>query len=393
MGRRFDPSNARDPETEGDVATQTERRDAAQGAFLRLVPGVALAGAIAVAAEYLSKLPFVPFTMPGDGGNLVHPVEAVLLAILLGLLLNNLVRLPESVRPGASYCLKSVLALGIVLMGSKPDFFDVMKLGGLSAALVVVVIAVALTVSTRIARFLKLEEKLGALIAVGCTICGGSAIAATAPAIDADEKDVAFAVGTITILGVAAMFLYPAISHAIGLTNVGFGIWAGTAIHNTPQVVAAGIMHDPVSGDVATAVKMIRNLFIAPIVILFGFLFRGRRAPGKEVAMNYRELFPMFVLGFILMALFRTVTASMGMIGTARQPQLLWPLFRFLQDASAWIITVAMAGIGLTTNLGDMRKLGLGPFLCGLITTVIVASISLLLIYGFHLNGLVISHG
>lgn len=391
MGRRFDPSNARDPETEGDVATQTERRDAAQGAFLRLVPGVALAGAIAVAAEYLSKLPFVPFTMPGDGGNLVHPVEAVLLAILLGLLLNNLVRLPESVRPGASYCLKSVLALGIVLMGSKPDFFDVMKLGGLSAALVVVVIAVALTVSTRIARFLKLEEKLGALIAVGCTICGGSAIAATA--IDADEKDVAFAVGTITILGVVAMFLYPAISHAIGLTNVGFGIWAGTAIHNTPQVVAAGIMHDPVSGDVATAVKMIRNLFIAPIVILFGFLFRGRRAPGKEVAMNYRELFPMFVLGFILMALFRTVTASMGMIGTARQPQLLWPLFRFLQDASAWIITVAMAGIGLTTNLGDMRKLGLGPFLCGLITTVIVASISLLLIYGFHLNGLVISHG
>ena len=375
------------------MATQTERGNAAQGAFLRLVPGVALAGAIAVAAEYLSKLPFVPFTMPGGrrqpcssrgSGSARDPAGSV--AQQPG----------EAARVGSArvgYCLKSVLALGIVLMGSKLNFFDVMMLGGLSTALVVVVIAVALTVSTWIARLLKLEEKLDVLIAVGCTICGGSAIAATAPAIDADEKDVAFAVGTITILGVAAMFLYPAISHAIGLTNVGFGIWAETAIHNTPQVVAAGIMHDPVSGDVASAVKMIRNLFIAPVVILFGFLFRGRRAPGKEVTMNYRELFPMFVLGFILMALCRTVTASMGMIGTAGQPRVLWPLFRFLQDGSARIVTVAMAGIGLTTSLGDMRKLGFGPFLCGLITTVIVAYVSLLLIFGFDLNGLVISHG
>ena len=143
----------------------------------------------------------------------------------------------------------------------------------------------------------------------------------------------------------------------------------------------------------ATAVKMIRNLFITPVVILFGFLFRGRRAPGKEVTMNSRELFPMFVMGFILMALFRTVTASMGMIGSVGQPQVLWPLFRFLQDASAWIITVAMAGIGLTPDLGEMKKLGLRPFLCGLITTVLVASVSLLLIFGFHLNGVAISHG
>src|SRR4030065_513833 len=126
-------TNACNPETEGDVATQTERGNAAQGAFLRLVPGVAL-------------------------------------------------------------------ALGVVLRGSKLNFFDVMKLGGLSAALVVVVIAVALTVSTRIARLLKLEEKLGALIAVGCTICGGSAIAATAPALDAHQKDVAFAVGASPIM-------------------------------------------------------------------------------------------------------------------------------------------------------------------------------------------------
>ncbi len=229
------------------------------------------------------------------------------------------------------------------------------------------------------------------MIAIGCTICGGSAIAATAPAIEADDKDVAFAVGTITILGVAAMFLYPVISSTAGLTDVGFGIWAGTSIHNTPQVVAAGIMRSPVSGDVATAVKMIRNLFIAPIVILFGFLFRNRRSAGKELKIRYRELFPTFVLGFLLMALFRTAMSSMDMVGTIRDPRALWPLFRFLEDASAWVIIVSMAGIGLTTNLRDMRKLGFRPFLAGLITTVVVASVSLALIFGFHLNALLIT--
>jgi len=364
---------------------------AAQGTARKVVPGVALAALLAVAADRISKLPFPPFTLPGKGGIPVHPVEAVLLAILLGLLINNLFRLPKSIVPGANYCLKSVLALGIVLMGSKLNFFDVMKLGGLSAVLVLIVIAVALAVSTRVARILKLEEKLGALIAIGCTICGGSAIAATAPAIEADDKDVAFAVGTITILGVAAMFLYPVISSTAGLTDVGFGIWAGTSIHNTPQVVAAGIMRGPVSGDVATAVKMIRNLFIAPIVILFGFLFRNRRSAGTELKIRYRELFPTFVLGFLLMALFRTAMSSMGMVGNVREPRALWPLFQLLEGASAWVIIVSMAGIGLTTNLRDMRQLGVRPFLAGLITTVIIASVSLALIFGFHLNGLAIT--
>jgi len=364
---------------------------AAQGTSHEVVPGVALAALLAVAADRISQLPFAPFTLPGRDGNPVHPVEAVLLAILLGLLINNLFRLPKSIVPGANYCLKSVLALGIVLMGSKLNFFDVMKLGGLSAVLVLIVIAVALAVSTRVARMLKMEEKLGALIAIGCTICGGSAIAATAPAIEADDKDVAFAVGTITILGVAAMFLYPVISSTAGLTDVGFGIWAGTSIHNTPQVVAAGIMRSPVSGDVATAVKMIRNLFIAPIVILFGFLFRNRRSAGTERKIRYRELFPTFVLGFLLMALFRTAMSSMGMVGNVREPRALWPLFQLLEGASAWVIIVSMAGIGLTTNLRDMRKLGVRPFLAGLITTVVVATVSLALIFGFHLNGLVIT--
>lgn len=355
-------------------------------------PGLGLAALLAVAAYGLNQLPFAPFTMPGkDPQHPQHPIESVLLAVLLGLLVNNLVKLPKSLAPGAKYCLKSILALGIVFMGSKLNFFDVLKIGGLSAGLVVIVIGVALTVALRLGKLMGIREKLGALIAVGCTICGGSAIAATAPAIEAEEADVAFAVGTITILGVAAMFLYPAIAAMIGLTNVGFGIWAGTAIHNTPQVVAAGMIHSPVSGEVATTVKMTRNLFIAPIVILFGYLFRSRRAGGKEVKLNYRELFPMFVLGFVLMALFRTGTAHFGMVGSAKEPQVLWPLFQGFEKVSMWLITTAMAGIGLTTNLGDMKKLGFKGFAVGLITTVIVATISVLLIFGFHLNGLAVA--
>ncbi|MCX6375834.1 MAG: putative sulfate exporter family transporter, partial [Armatimonadetes bacterium] len=188
----------------------------------------------------------------------------------------------------------------------------------------------------------------------------------------------------------AAMFIYPAIAGAIGLSNVGFGIWAGTAIHNTPQVVAAGIIHSPVSGEVATTVKMTRNLFIAPIVILFGYLFRSRRSAGKDVKLNYKELFPMFVLGFVLMALMRTVLANLGLVGSAKEPQMLWPMFFYLDKISMWLITIAMAGIGLTTNLADMKKLGFKGFAVGLITTIIVAVVSVALIFGFHLNGMVI---
>jgi uncharacterized integral membrane protein (TIGR00698 family) len=358
-----------------------------------ICPGLGIAVIIAVAAYGINQLPFPPFTMPGkDPQHPQHPLESVLIAILLGFAVGNLTKLHKACTPGAKFCLKSVLALGIVLMGSKLNFFDVVKFGGLSAGLVVIVIVVALSVSMWLGKALQIREKLGALIAVGCTICGGSAIAATAPAIEADDADIAFAVGTITILGVAAMFLYPGICGLIGLSDVGFGIWAGTAIHNTPQVIAAGILHGPVSAEVATTVKMTRNLFIAPIVILFGYLFRTRRTGDKQTKLNYKELFPMFVLGFVLMALFRTVVANLGLVGSAGEPQVLWPLFGYLEKGSMWLITIAMAGIGLTTNLGDMKKLGFKGFAIGLITTVVVAALSISLIFGFHLNGLSVAN-
>lgn len=355
----------------------------------KLFPGLGLATVIAVVAYFINQLPFPPFTMPGkDPQHPQHPIESVLIAIIIGFLVNNLIKLPKAIEPGAKYCLKGVLALGIVFMGSRLNFFDVVKLGGLSAGLVVIVIGVALSLSMWLGKIMRIRQKLGALIAVGCTICGGSAIAATAPAIEAEDSDVAFAVGTITILGVLAMFIYPAICGLIGLSDVGFGIWAGTAIHNTPQVVAAGIMHSNVSGEVATTVKMVRNLFIAPIVILFGYLFRSQRVQQSKVKLNYKELFPLFVLGFVLMALLRTSLSSFGLVGSAKEPEALWPLFQVFEKLSMWLITIAMAGIGLTTNLASMKKLGFKGFLIGLITTAVVAVISILLIFGFDLNNL-----
>ena len=354
-----------------------------------VLPGLGLATVVGVIAYLMNQLPFAPFTVGQGAAHPQHPIESVLLAILIGLLVNNIVKLPKSFAPGAKFCLKSVLSLGIVFMGSKLNFIDVMKMGGLAMGVVVIIITVALAVSLSLAKLFKIRYKLAALISVGCTICGGSAIAATAPAIEAEDADITFAVGTITILGVVAMFLYPAICRSIGLSDVGFGIWAGTAIHNTPQVVAAGIIHSPVSGEVATTVKMTRNLFIAPIVVLFGYLFRSRRDKGKRVKINYIQLFPIFVLGFVLMALFRTVVAHFGLVGSAKEPQVLWPAFFYLEKASMWLITIAMAGIGLTTNLKDMKKLGVNGFVVGLITTIVVATLSIALIFGFHLNGLV----
>lgn len=348
-----------------------------------VIPGLFLATFIAILAFAINQLPFAPFTVADK-----HPIDGVMIAIIVGLLLNNFFKLPKLIVPGAKFCLKSVLALGIVFMGAKLNFFDVVKLGGVSAGVVMVTISTALLTSFWFGKKLKVNEKLGALIAVGCTICGGSAIAATAPVIEAEDRDISFAVTTITILGVVAMFLYPVISLFIGLTNIGFGFWAGLSIHNTPQVIAAGMMHSPVSGEVATTVKMVRNLFIAPVIILFGYLFRNRRVADKKVKLNYKELFPIFVLGFILMALLRTGLGNFGWIGTIQQPNTLWSIFQIFEKTSMWLITIAMAGIGLATNLTDIKKLGIKGFLVGAATTIIVAIISIVLIFALNLNTL-----
>ena len=220
---------------------------------------------------------------------------------------------------------------------------------------------VALSLLLVLARWLKLPAKLGMLLGVGTAICGGTAIVAAAPVIEAEDKDVAFSVATVTLLGLLGMFLLPALGHVLDLSSRQFGVWAGLAIHQTPQVVAAGYAYSPsnaeyspVAGDTATIVKMARVCLLAPVVFCLGLWHarhKARQNGGTGVRkINYTKLFPVFVLGFVAMALLNTL----GWLPDLTLRHAAWmsagahsmTLTSAADQVSRFCILLSMAGVG-----------------------------------------------
>jgi len=203
--------------------------------------GVLVAIGVTLAAIWLAELPFQPFTLAGNR----HPIEPVMLAIVLGMALSNAWALPKRLQPGIKFSVKKLLPLGIVLLGARLNFGELLRVGRDGLMLSVLETIVALALLLLLTRLLKLPPKLGVLLGVGTAICGGTAIVATAPVIEAEEKDVVFSVATVTLLGLIAMFTLPIVGHMLDLSSKAFGVWAGLAIHQTPQVVAAGFAYSP----------------------------------------------------------------------------------------------------------------------------------------------------
>jgi uncharacterized integral membrane protein (TIGR00698 family) len=244
-----------------------------------------------------------------------------------------------------------------------------------------------------VTRKLGLPEKLGTLIGVGTGICGASAIVATGPAIEAKEDEVAYAVGTITIFGVMAMFLYPYLSHLVlSLSHVEAGIFMGTSIHETAQVAGAGIMYDqlwlgqsqaltPTGADVAIVTKLVRNAFMALVIPFMAYTYVRRHSSTSRKKVNILSLFPVFILGFIAMAVLR----SMGDYFILSK-NILWNpeawnnLCSIVKQWAGYFLAVAMAGIGLGTDIKKLKKLGAKPFWVGLCAAVSVGIVSFLLI-------------
>jgi uncharacterized integral membrane protein (TIGR00698 family) len=321
------------------------------------------------------------------------PISAVTTAILLGLILNNILPLPKFLRPGLSFAVKKVLRLGIMMLGIRLSVFDALQLGLTGVPIVVGCILGALLLTNLLSRWLKLPERLGTLIAVGTSICGVSAIVATGPAIDARDEEVAYAVSVITLFGILATFVYPYAAYTIfGGNPVAAGLFLGTAIHDTSQVTGAALIFSDVFGlprgvDVATVTKLVRNVFMA-LVIPFMALYYARRSgaaeggPGKQTRIT--KLLPLFVVGFVLFATFRSIgDAGINAGGRALG---LW-------DGAAWqaitgwlktwavnLLVVALAGVGLSTSARILRGLGIKPFLAGLGAALCVGGISILLI-------------
>ncbi len=372
------------PAAKPAVAPETKRDHA--------LPGVLVAIGVTLAAMLLSELPFPPFTVSGGR----HPIEPVMMAIILGMLLSNCWALPKIFGPGIKFSVKKLLPLGIILLGARLDFYQLVHVGFQGLILSVVETVVALALLALLTRLMKLPGKLGTLLGVGTAICGGTAIVATAPVIEAEEKDVVFSVATVTLLGLIAMFTLPVIGHLLDLSAKAFGIWAGLAIHQTPQVVAAGFAYSPAgqpyspeAGETATIVKLARVCLLAPVVFLIGVVYARQRVKqtgsSEKKKISYLRLFPMFVIGFLAMALLKTlgflpdlaVHVTKGAMQGANQNV---SVAGWSEQISKIFITISMAGVGLETKFSAMRQTGLKPFAASLLAVLVLATMVLGLI-------------
>ena len=355
----------------------------------KLITGVLLAALVMLvslpAADWAGR---ALLSMQGiDPAGRASPISGVLVAIVIGMLLRNLLPLPDALRPGIQFSVTKLLRLGIILVGIKLSLVDVVKLGAWGIPVVVGAIAAGLVFVTWINRALGLPPRLGTLIAAGTGICGVTAIVSTAPAIEAEEREVAYAVANITLFGLVAMFVYPYLAARLLTTPEQVGLFLGTSIHETAQVVGAALTYKEVfSSDVAfqaaTVTKLTRNLFLAVVVPVLALMYHLRAGAtsgdsGSAKKVNIRKLLPVFVLGFVLMAVLRSIGDATLARGAA------FGLF----DATTWkgitaqlgdvwgsryLLGTAMAAVGLNTSFSVFRGVGFKPFLVGLAGALVV---------------------
>ncbi len=351
----------------------------------RLLPGFLLSVLIMLVAIPITDLVgrWVLSLQGIDPEGKSSPISAVLTAIVIGILLRNLLPLPAWIEDGIRFSTTKILRLGIILVGIRLSLLDVLKLGVWGIPVVATAIFAGLVFVTWVNRKLNLPDRLGTLVAAGTSICGVTAIVSTAPAIKAEQREIAYAVANITLFGLLGMFLYPYLAPYILRTSEQIGLFLGTAIHETSQVVGAALTYQEVFRDevvlkAATVTKLTRNLFLAVVVPLLSYLYLRRQAlqEGEQAKVNIWKLLPAFVLGFILMAVVRTIGDATLANGAAFGiwNETAWKnLTKAVGDVwGSRALGTAMAAVGLSTAFSVFRGVGLKPFLVGFFGALLV---------------------
>ena len=336
--------------------------------FLGLLPGIGLLFVVGYAGKWVEQ----SIARYGKAHHYVLPnIEYVLWAILFGVLIANTVGLPRVFRAGvATY--EFWLKAGIILLGARFILGDILKLGGISLVLVAVAFTLSIAFMTWLGRAFNLSAKLTTLLAVGSSVCGVSAIIAMSGAIDADEEDSSTAIAAILALGAISLFAFPLVGHALHMGDHAYGLWTGLAVDNTAEATAAGALYSDAAGKFAVLAKTCRNALIGFVVL--GYALRWA-AKGQGNAITNKaaflwQKFPKFVLGFLLISALATA-------GAFSKPQL-----TALGNLSRWAFLLTFAGVGLRTNLRDLGKQGVRPFLVGALGEIAIAAITLALILG-----------
>jgi uncharacterized integral membrane protein (TIGR00698 family) len=325
------------------------------------IPGWILMLLVGIAAMLLSKLVVV-------GGK--NPVEAAVIAIVLGIILRNIGAVPKFCHSGIK-AFEKILILGIVLIGASLNFNNFASQGINMLLVILVTMMVSFFIIYLLGKAFKLPKGLAVLLSVGTTICGGSAIAVTAPLIKAKEEETSYAIGTIALWGLFAIIIYPKIGQYLGVTDINFGIFAGTSIHSTPQVVGAGFIFSEAAGKMATAVKLVRNCFMVPVAFFIAIWYTksvlsDRKKEGTHI--NVAKAFPWFLFGYFVMA------------GLNTQGYFSPEGVKAFNTAGKFLILLGLAGIGLNTVFSSFKKVGYKPLIVGFIGAVVVVACSVLLI-------------
>ena len=348
--------------------------------------------AVTLAALFLSEvggaviLRLMGFDPAGKGSPLAVPSVAVLLGVLLG----NTLSLPDWLKPGIQFSVKKLLRLGIILVGIKLSLLELAALGAWGVPIVVVSIATGLLTISWLNRALGLPERLGTLTAVGTSICGVTAILSIAPSIEADEQEVAYAVANVTLFGLLAMFTYPYLAPLLLPSSTQVGLFLGTAIHDTSQVVGAALTyrelhHDDLAFKVATVTKLLRNLFLVAVVPLAAYLHARRKGVSGARTFTLRGIFPVFILGFVAMALVRTAGDALlertgSVLGLADRAG--WQAATGLvgeKIGAKYLLAMALAGVGLETRFAMFRQVGWKPLAVGMLGALVVGLAGLLM--------------
>ncbi len=347
---------------------------------MAIIPGLFLAAALAVFGHYASLWIGVDLMgMPKS------PVSPIMMAILSGILVRNVFNLPASLDSGIRFCLVRILRLGIILLGIRLSLGEVGQIGLQSLPVIVGCVVAALVIVTYVSRYFGLTGRLGTLIAVGTSICGATAIVATAPTIAARDDETAYAVACITLFGVIAMIAYPFAAHWLFDADAfRSGLFLGTAVHETAQVAGAGLVYqeyfgDPAALDAATVTKLVRNLGMVIVIPVMAVLYHRRSSEGAE-APPWWSMVPLFIIGFALMSLVRTVgdmgDSAFGFLSADQWHDIVVTT----KKVAEWCLAIAMAAVGLGTSIKSLMKIGLRPLGVGLFSAALVGLVSFSLI-------------
>lgn len=323
----------------------------------KILPGFLLSLIIAIIAKYIESL------LP------IHIIGASVIALFIGMFINNFLK-SDILKPGLKFTSKKVLKFAIILLGASLSIGVILNVGKMSLTVMAFTLLTCFGGGYFIGKALGLDWKLSNLISAGTGICGGSAIAAIAPVIDAKDTDIAYAMSATFLFDMAMILLFPIMGNMLGLSDIAYGLWAGTAVNDTSSVVAAGYAFSEAAGDFATMVKLTRTLSIIPTVLVFTFIniYLKKKnnenfADGKKV--NIFGLFPWFIVGFVALAIIN----SFGLIPVE--------ISSLAKSLSKFLMVTSLAAIGLSTSFKDMKKAGIQPMLHGFIISALVVVVAI----------------